>query len=406
METFKRQLFESIKKYVYEQEYIVLIGARQVGKTTLLQQLAQLLKNDQQQVYQITLEDPSVLAELNKHPENLFSFVQHSDTKIFVLIDEIQYLDNPSNFLKLLYDKYSTHLKLIVTGSSAFYIDSKFTDSLAGRKILFELYTLHFEEFLEFKNVNNQIKSELKAIQENPSYISLQRNQIQLLFDEYLTYGGYPAVVLANTVEKKIAKLKELFNSYIKRDVQESGVQNPDKFYQLFKILASQSGALVNVNELSKTLGISVTSVNHYLWVLQKCFHISMLKPFSKNIRKELTKMPKVYCNDIGLRNVILNQFQPISERLDKGELLENYVFTRLRNLYGNEELYFWRTADGNEIDFIIDSNKIHNAIEVKWNDTAFSVSKYKKFTEAYPEFTVTVCSYNFSEIKNSVLKL
>lgn len=401
-----RHLYASLKESLHDKEITVLIGARQTGKSTLLQQLATELEEQNQTVYHITLEDPLILAELNIHPEHIFKFIQLLDTKIYVCIDEIQYLQNPSNFLKYIYDKYSSHIKLLVTGSSAFYIDSKFTDSLAGRKKLFELYTLRFEEFLEFKQLPQNALREYKAIQKNDEYISLMRNQIQILFDEYITFGGYPAVVLEQSFDKKIEKIKELLNSYIKRDIQESGIQNTDAFYKLMQLLASQTGSLVNVHELSKTVGISVTAVNHCLFVLQKCFHIQLVKPFYKNLKKELTKMPKVYFNDVGLRNGILNQFEHIPNRLDKGELIENYAFTRLRDVYSTEAIHFWRTSDGKEVDFVIDTHSCSRAIEVKFNDANYRESKYTKFKETYNHISFEIFTYEWKIPKHSILRL
>lgn len=126
------------------------------------------------------------------------------------------------------------------------------------------------------------------------------------------------------------------------------------KFFQLPMLLASKAGSLVNQHELSKTLGLSVGTIDHYLYILQKTFIIHLLPPKFGNLRKELTKIPKVYFNDTGLRNALLNNFSKMNDRMDKGELLENYAYTRLRKLYSIDALRYWRTADGNEVDFVV----------------------------------------------------
>ncbi|OYT12184.1 MAG: AAA family ATPase [Bacteroidetes bacterium 4572_114] len=374
----------------------------------MLDQIFEYLKQNTEEVYQLTLEDTSILSKLNQHPENIFDFIIRVQGKrVFVLIDEIQYLDNPSNFLKLLFDKYSGEIKIIATGSSAFYIDRKFKDSLAGRKRLFDLYTLDLEEFLYFRTGSNDLVIELERIRTNEMYISTRRNELNNYFVEYLTYGGYPAVVLANGRDKKNDVLKELSGSFLKRDISESNIQDQNKFYQLLIVLAQQTGSLVNTNELSRLLSLSVTAVENYLYVLQKCFYISLMRPFYKNIRKELTKMPMVYFHDLGFRNILLNQFLPPDQRLDKGMLIENYAYTRLRNLYGNDQLRFWRTADGNEIDFIhVRSPEKGEAIEIKFNEKGYNPAKYRKFLEAYPEYTMSCRAFVAQDNKQSLLAL
>lgn len=221
-----------------------------------------------------------------------------------------------------------------------------------------------------------------------PTYQSLHRNTIHQLFEEYLIYGGYPAVVLAPSADEKILKLRELINTYIKRDIYESGIINELKFYNLITLLANQVGSMVNVSELANTLKLSVTAVDNYIHIMQKTFHIALLKPFYSNIRKEITKMPKVFFNDTELRNMLLNYMELVNMRLDKSQLIENYIFIRLRQLYGNDALRFWRTADGNEVDFVVTTAYNRGfAVESKFNIDEFKPNKHKKFNEYYPQF-------------------
>jgi predicted AAA+ superfamily ATPase len=403
-----RKLYQPILKQLKEKEYTIITGARQTGKTTILKQLKDNLLEKGENVYYITLEDPAILNVLNNHPENIFQLITLPKIgKAFVLIDEVQYLKAPSNFMKLIYDQYAEKIKIVATGSSAFYLDSKFKDSMAGRKKIFELYTLDFEEFLVFKNPSGELVKEWETIRNNNHYKSLRRREILTLYEEYLTFGGYPAVVLKTELKQKQDLLLELLNSYIKRDMLESNVQNEDKFFQLIVLLANQSGNLLNINELSNTLQLSVTGINNYVHILQKCFHIHLVKPFHNNIRKELTKMPKVYFNDLGLRNIILKQFLPVSQRIDKGELIENYTFTRLRSIYGKDAINYWRTSDGNEIDFIVtESYNNRKAIEVKFSERMFKASKYNKFTSQYPDIPLQLKAYDAIENKNSIIAL
>jgi len=384
------------------------VGPRQVGKTFLLSQIENFLLDKNEQVFTITLEDPVVLSRLNNHPEKVFDFIYRNPNKrLYLLIDEIQYLDNPSNFLKLLYDQHQPWLKIIATGSSAFYIDRKFKDSLAGRKQLFELYTLGFDEFLDFRSGSAELSQEISRMRENPDYLSLKFHEIENLFIEYLTYGGYPAVVLASDSKSKILILKDLLFSFVKRDLIESNISDSEKFYHLMLLLSHQSGSLVNVNELAGTLRLSATAVENYLYTLRKCYHIHLIKPFFKNIRKELTKMPKVYFNDLGMRNMLMNQFNPVFQRIDKGELIENYAYIRLRESYGLDSLFFWRTSEGHEVDFVVrETLETGEAIEIKYDFASFNPGKYKKFTEVYPGFPLKCLALEASSNTNRLIVL
>ncbi|MEM8526504.1 MAG: ATP-binding protein, partial [Bacteroidota bacterium] len=354
------------------------------------------LRGKNEKVFYFTLENPSILEAVNAHPERIFQFIPHSPQpilegaskqRIFLLLDEIQYLDDPTNFLKFIYDEYEGNVKVIATGSSAFYIDRKFTDSLAGRKRIFHLYPLSFEEFLSFKD-QEALNQEVQLLQEQASYQSLKFPILEQYFFEYLTYGGYPAVVLEGNKEEKRFLLSELKDAYVRRDIAESGVEKEGKFYLLLQLLADQIGNLVNKNELSKTVQIDAKTVDQYIYILQKCYHIELIRPFYRNVQKELIKMPKCFFNDLGLRNAFLNRFMPISERLDKGALLENYFFLRFRERYSMEQIKFWRTSDQKEIDFIIEEQfNVGRAVEIKWNSKQFKTKKYEKFTDNYPDF-------------------
>ncbi len=405
----KRRLFFKLKEHLEEKEYSIVTGARQTGKTTLLLQLQEELLAANKAVHYLTLEEPEILTSLNEHPENIFNYLTiDKQVKTYLLIDEIQYLDNPSNFLKLLYDKHAFWLKIVATGSSAFYIDKKFKDSLAGRKHLFTLYTLDFDEFIEFRTKDSSLTGELNEIRKNEKYRSLRRHEIKHLFNEYLTYGGYPAVILTNEAERKKLLLKDIVHSYLQKDIFESGVRDEKKFYNLLILLAHQTGNMLNMNELSNTLRISVTSVENYIYILQKSFHLFLIRPFHKNIRKELTKMPKIYFNDLGFRNTILSVYQNIETRLDKGALIENYAFIRLRQKYELEHIKFWRTTSGNEVDFILDNPGASKkeAVEIKFNSASFNKNKYEKFLNTYPEFNLHVRAYGSNDNATDILAL
>jgi uncharacterized protein len=411
----QRNIHSKVAKHLNRKEYTIITGARQTGKTSLLRELYNNLKKENVKAFFITFENLEILQSINKHPENVFKYALRPESpdksagdisRVVIFIDEIQYADNPSNFLKYLFDKYQENLKIVATGSSAFYIDSNFDDSLAGRKRLFILRTLSFDEYLKFNDLD-ELGHELTLLRQQHDYISAKKNELLDVFDQYLVFGGYPAVALEKELDEKIELLKDIKNSFLKRDIEESGVTNQDAFFKLFSLLADQISNLLNKNELSNTVGIDNKTVDHYLSILKKCFHIELVKPFSTNLRKELTKMPKVFFSDNGMRNTLLNRFNVFADRGDKGALLENFVFKRLTEIEDPESIRFWRTTDQKEIDFVLTSDFLTGkAYEVKMDSRIRTKSGMKKFTSLYPNFELKLITYQFSENSYQVLKL
>lgn len=386
-----RDLSLRLQNYLPREEILLIIGARQAGKTTILHQLEKILKDQRKTTYFLNLEDPDYLALLNQSPKKLFSiFPFDLSQKSYLLLDEVQYLADPSNFLKFMFDEYKEKIKIIASGSSAFYSDRKFKDSLAGRKRIFSLYTLSFKEFLRFKNEN-------QLAQKNLTKLTLsEKEKVILYYQEYLRWGGYPRVVLA-PVEEKLEILQDIAYSYIKKDIFEANIRQDEVFYKLFKILASQIGNLVNSSELASTLGVSKTSVDNYLYVMQKSFHLLLIKPFFKNIRKELTKMPKVYFFDLGLRNFFKGDFNLFFQREDKGLLLENACLRQLLEKYNQEEIKFWRTIQKREIDFVVGESQ---AYEVKTNPQNLKPKNYRLFEKSYPGFRLNFVTFDSAKKK------
>jgi len=408
----KREVFKELLRYLPRKEYLLITGARQTGKTTLLKQLTEHLKQEKQDHYFVTLEDPEILKAVNDHPDNIFYYTgrrgekdQEKD-KTFLLVDEVQLAANPSNFLKLLYDQHGDWLKIVATGSSAFYLDEKFQDSLAGRKRIIELYPLDFSEYLEFAGYPEMVEEYLQ-LQVDPLYRSLHLGLIRQLLDEYLTYGGYPAVALEKEPAEKKEILRDLVRTYLKRDVFDAHDSDYLKVVQLLKVLAFQTGQLVNSSELSVTLKYAIPTIQNYLYILQKCYHIQLLRPFYRNIRNELTRMPKVYFHDNGFRNAVMDLWEPLPNRPDKGAIIENATFIRLREEYGPDNLRFWRTAANNEIDFIILEGLTPKlALEVKYNSAGWKRNSQKLFLKNYPEAKLDLIAYESDDPQQDLLRL
>ena len=398
-----RMLYNPICDAMANDLTLVIVGARQTGKTTILRQLYKECLLRGETAYFLNLERLDYVALLNQGPERIFSILPlpAEGERASVFIDEIQYLDNPSNFLKLLFDEYRGRLKLVVSGSSAFYIDEKFKDSLAGRKRLFHLSTLSFSEFLLFKQ-----RDELARLlptcfsPDNFTVMSqlplIQRDELLRFFNEFSRFGGYPAVVLAADEGEKLLVLEDLINSSVKKDILESKIRHPEPYFLMIKMLAAQVGSLMNRNELSKAIGVSVQAIDNYLYVMQKSFHAVIIKPFHTNVRKELTKMPKLYFSDMGMRNYLVGDFRDFRLRSDKGAFLENLCFRQLSTHIACDEIFFWRTQDKTELDFVVSGQY---GFEVKSSPDTFSPSTFAGFRDKNPSIPVDVITFDsFSE--------
>lgn len=392
MKTIERSLFAELKNHLEYAEISIITGSRQVGKTTLLKALQEEVSSLNKQSFYFTLERKEILTALNENPVNIFWIIPSvKGEKAYIFIDEIQYLKDPSNFLKLLYDEYKDQIKLIVTGSSAFYIDRKFKDSLSGRKKIFHLAPFSFKEFVKSEEKESLFQYLENGITNKVQIPLLFENELLDLAAQYLIYGGYPRVVLSNTNEEKEQVLNELIYSFLKKDALEANVRKESEFVFFVEVLADRIGTKINRNSLSDICGISDETVQNYLYILEKSFHISLVRPFWRSKTGELRKMPKFYFQDNGLRNAINADFSPFILRKDKGELLENMVYNLLRQHYPSSRIQFWNTKEQNEVDFVL-NRKI--ALEVKYNGKQIKQSRYKLFRETYPEIPLLFACY------------
>ncbi len=382
---YPREILKKIEKTLPRDEFIILSGARQTGKTSALLMLRKSLEEKGHVCHYFNLENPEYLKLFNAHPFNLFEAIPSGGpkTRQYIFIDEIQYLEDPSNFLKLLYDEKRDQIKIIASGSSSFYIDKKFKDSLAGRKFLFEIYPLNFDEFLIFRGEEGLLAERDKKKGASIYY----KKKIAGLWEEYIMFGGYPKVVLAEDPQLKKMILEELGSSYIKKDIVDAGIRNAEKYFFLLKILAAQTGQLVNSQELAKTLGIAHRTVEGYLYVMKKSYQAALINPFYRNLRKELVKMPKVYFYDLGLRNFLLGDYSKIKDRPDRGAYLENIVFREILKESGDiGKVKFWRTQDQKEVDFVVGNR----AYEMKFSPARLKHKKYERFKEQYPDIKLS----------------
>ena len=361
---FRRAVVDEIERYLHTDDVIVLHGARQVGKTSILMYLQDRLAAQGQPMSYLDLEDSRLVAILDRGVEEFLRYLQEegadlvapqvSGGKLFVLIDEVQYLANPSSFMKRIADHHR-YLKLIVSGSSSFEMKSKFRDSLVGRTVDFEIYPLSFREMLTFRGV---------PFAPGQTFTEKRTSELQALYVEYALYGGYPKIVLTPETDVKERYLQQIIDTYVRKDIRDlAEIRDITKFNRLLEALASQSGGLLNIAELSNTCGLARPSVERYLFLLEQTYVIRLVRPFSRNLRAEISKMPKVYLCDTGLMQMLwLKRLQ----REVVGPVFETSIYTELLKRYGSQQVGYWRTADRREIDFIVRQPAATLLIEAK----------------------------------------
>lgn len=354
----QRDILEDLKKHLNKKEFSLILGPRQAGKTTIILKLKEELEKKGEKTAYFNLDrfEDLGLFQNQKTLLEKISF-EFGSKKVFVFIDEIQRLESAGLFLKGLYDYLPPH-KFIVTGSGSLELKENVVEPLTGRKKTFYLYPLSFAEFFFFKTA--------KKKEQFAKFYRFNKSRAEAILDEYLVFGGYPKVVLAKTKKEKQEVLEEIYLSYLEKDVRALLKVEKDLAYQhLLKYLAAQTGSLFKKSEISRNLGLNIKTLSRYLFLLEKTFIIQVVKPFYKNPTKELTKTPKVYFLDLGLRNFIIGRLVSFFQRDDKGKVFENFVFRQIldkKPLFG---IWFWRTDRGTEIDFILQEKDIL-PIEVK----------------------------------------
>ncbi len=330
----KRSLFEPFERDLRRPEILLLLGARQTGKTTLLIEMARRAVSSglclPENLYYFDLDTMRCQDVLASNRSLLdFLKIQPGDmkkTRTLVLIDEIQRLENPSLFLKSVYDLHLP-IKLVATGSSTLEIRSRVRESLAGRSLRHFLWPLAPEE------CRGTPFEELET---------------------YLRLGGFPSVVLEDDEARRQTVLANLLAAYLDRDIVEFlRVENIQRFTAFLQLLAGQVGQLVNLNEMANTLAVSRDTLSRYLSYLESTFMVRSLRPYVGNRRGELTKMPKVYFADLGFRNLLAGRLTGRLAPADRGPLIENLVEILLRLDPRTESLFFWRTRSGAEVDFV-----------------------------------------------------
>lgn len=379
----EREAEKKIFKFLEDPEILAIRGPRQSGKTTLLKKIGRFLeqKHGPENVVFQTFEDELEKTKFEKNPRQYLEFYLRTAKRVFFLFDEIQYVKNAGKILKLLFDTHP-EAKFIVSGSSTLDI-SGLGAFLVGRLLLFELFPFSFAEFLKSKD--QRLFLEYQARQFSFTHpqktVSVQQNLLNLKLREHLTYGGYPRVVLEKDFEKKKILLKNIFSTYVEKDlVKLYGSKYKEKAIVVLKYLAEASGSLINFNDLGQTASLYFHELKEILSILEETYVVGRLLPYHHNLITELKKNPKFYFWDLGLRHALLDQFD-FSDQ-EWGRLLENYGFL----LFKDKKPMFWRTTAKAEVDFVLKDPLL--PVEIK------SVPKVTRsllsFLETYkPKFAV-----------------
>ncbi|MDD4074282.1 MAG: ATP-binding protein [Candidatus Pacebacteria bacterium] len=337
----KRTIQQRIEDRLFKGKVIILYGARQVGKTTIVKEIEK--KYLSSSIY-FNCDEPDVRQRFeNKTSTFLKELIGN---KKIVIIDEAQRIKDIGLVLKLIIDNFK-EVQVIATGSSSFDLANKTAEPLTGRKYEFYLYPLSLEEL-------------------NPQKDKLITDRT---LENRVIYGSYPEIIVEPEYSKENIKL--IAKSYLYKDIlQYQNIKNPDILNKLLQLLALQIGSEVSYNELSNTLDIDKKTVASYIEILKKSFVIFELKPFSRNLRNELKKLRKIYFFDMGVRNALINNFNQLDLRTDSGQIWENFVISermKLNNNHGIDyNIYFWRTHDKKEIDYIEERNGKLSGYEIK----------------------------------------
>ncbi|MFH1838257.1 MAG: ATP-binding protein [Candidatus Kuenenbacteria bacterium] len=405
-----RQLEKQIQPFLKRKEFLAIIGSRQAGKTTFLLYLEKEFKKAGKKIKFFSFEKRS---DLVLFEESIEDFMDLYKGYQIIIIDEFQYVKEGGKKLKYLFDTSKT--KYIISGSSSLDLTFQTGKYMVGRLFNFTLQPFSFREYLSYcdKALFDLVEKKifdpfsLKINQTLSREINLR---LEKLFEKYLVWGGYPQVVLAKTKIEKQKILESILENYLLKDIKGLlQLATESELIQLVKFLSIQIANLVEYKELSNVCNLPYKNLIKHLEILKQTYIINFLKPFFINKRTELTKNPKVFFIDSGLRNSVISDFREISERQDAGNLAENFVFNVLsKKISGFETLNFWRTKSKAEVDFVIRKNQKIIPIEVKYTQTPIVGKSFYSFIEKFSPkqgFILTKGYLGEKTIKNCKIK-
>ena len=384
-----RKIQKKLNKVITQKQVTVITGMRRVGKTTLLQHYFEKISSKNK--LKLNLEDAltrKIFAEINY--KNIIRALQQEGIDItkksYIFIDEIQFIRNMPSIIKYLYDEYD--IKFVVSGSSSFYLKNHFSESLAGRKIIVDLYPLTFREFLNFKGIEKKYKEKFseKIVIKNKVSAEKYRN----LYKEYINFGGFPEVVLANDKEIKNELLKDIVNSYFQIDVTTlADFKDIGKIRDLLILLTQRIGQKINISNIANALNIKRDRVYEYLEFLQSTYVIKMI-PQKSSIDNKISADNKFYFTDTGLARLLAE--------VSEGSKFENSIFM---NLIYDSKITYYQTKSGGEIDFVIDDTI---GLEVKLNPGRQDLAILKKRAISAGISEYYLVGFQYSELNKTIM--
>src|SRR3989338_4006661 len=364
----KRQLEAQIEPFLAKKEAISIVGPRQAGKTTFIKNLAKRFDQEGKKVKFITFEKK---ADFDLFNNNIEDFKKIAEQYEIVFIDEFQYSRDGGQKLKYLYD--TTQIKFIISGSSSLDLTFQTGKYMVGRLIEFSLMPFSFREFLSAKDremfiiLENISEADIFSFNMQDAPGREINNRLAERLEEYLIFGGYPAAVLSAGAGEKKKVLEGIYDKYLLKDIKDLlRLATDNELDRLGKFLAGQIGNIIKYQELAVASGLNYKELKKHLNILNKTYVISLVAPFFTNKRTELVKNPKVYFNDLGLRNYSLADWRAVGSRNDLGALAENYGFMLLKNIFSRGVKY-WRTKAKAEVDFVVEKEQTVYPVEIKY---------------------------------------
>lgn len=359
----KRKLLGQLIDHLPRKEFTLIVGPRQAGKTTVMNSMRDTLARAGEKTVYLNLDIDSDRPHFRSQDALLAKIrLEAGSGKVYVFIDEIQRKEDAGVFLKGLFDR-EPPCKFIFSGSGGIELKEKIHESLAGRKKLFELNTLSFGEFADFR-------TDYRYAGKLPEFFGLEESGGRLLLEEYLKFGGYPRAVLEEKAADKKGVLEEIFRSCVEKDIASLlRIERVDAFVELVRMLAANTGRIMNYSDLAARLNLSIQTLKNYLYYGEKTFIFERLTPYFRNPRKELVKAPVPYFRDLGLLNYAAGRLGGEPRPDEGGFLFQNFVFNSLKEslLPGAAALHYWRSKEKAEVDFVAETGGGVVPFEVKY---------------------------------------
>lgn len=362
----KRDALHEVEEHLEKDEISLIVGARQVGKTTLMRQLKQELEEEGENTLYLSMDIQEDRTHFRSQQDLIDRVeLESGDDKVYVFLDEIQRKENAGLFLKGIYDRDSPY-KFVVSGSGSLDLKEDIHESLAGRKRVFELPPVSFKEFVNYET-DYEYEDSLEK------FFEVNKDEADRLLRKYLNYGGYPRVVTESKEPEKRRVIDEIFSSYLERDVSSFlNVRKMDAYSKLVSVLADQTGDPLSNSKLARDIGVKSTTVRNYLDYLDKTFILEQTNPFYTNKKKEITKSPVAYFSDPGLRNHSVQRFGNLNTPSEFGQLFEGFIhnFLKQETQFTGLNVRYWRTKSQAEVDFVLSAgNTVELPVEVKYRD-------------------------------------